>query len=405
MTNDSLFTIAKNSTRNPKRLNNMILAVGPGTPYSLLRKSTQSNSSSSESENSREDDRSLDDEDDNVTVDLLDQENMSMDSAEIQDTRKRPSNRKLSTDDEASEVHQEDQEVLGNFIGLEDDSQFEEEMSESSSSSASIHETSCSSYKTAMSHSGCINTACWLDSQWRISTARTDENSFLNTFVQSSSYSSNSAADEASSIKAVSSYDCPTQIMTSGDDKRLKFWDCSTSMAASPSCIEKTSCPFAFSSQSGKRTKGKHAHVGHTENILGSVQFLASLKTGHMGNVFHCIPRNRPGDVITCAADGMLNICNIEHDSCTTILSSEGMFFSHIMLDDNIGLFCGEKGLRRFDLRISREDQANYCVLEEGICKSCALYSSEESSAYVFGKHRIIILLFDNCLDYFLTLS
>jgi hypothetical protein len=128
----------------------------------------------------------------------------------------------------------------------------------------------------------------------------------------------------------------------------------------------------------------------NTSMIPGLVKFLGSMRTGHRGNVFHANPLvYKPGRVMTCAADGKLNVCDIVHDKISTILSLDGMLFSHLMLDENTGLVCGESGLHRFDLRVPRSSQPSVSLLEEGeTCKSCAVYSAAEAetSAYVFGK-------------------
>jgi hypothetical protein len=79
----------------------------------------------------------------------------------------------------------------------------------------------------------------------------------------------------------------------------------------------------------------------------------------------------------------------LEIDTISTVLALDGMCFSHQMLDSNIGLLCGEDGLRRFDLRVPRSSQPNSSLLgDREICKACAVYSAAEaeSSSYVFGK-------------------
>ena len=120
------------------------------------------------------------------------------------------------------------------------------------------------------------------------------------------------------------------------------------------------------------------------------------MRTGHRGNVFHATPLfDKPGNVLTCAADGLLNLCNIETEAISIILASEGslkgMCFSHHMLDQNTGLICSESGLRRFDLRVPRLSQSSDPLLGDDMCKSCAIYSAldAESSAYVFGKYDV----------------
>ena len=87
-----------------------------------------------------------------------------------------------------------------------------------------------------------------------------------------------------------------------------------------------------------------------------------------------------------------LNLCNIETEEISTILSMEEslpqMCFSHHMLDENTGLLCSESGLYRFDIRVPRSSQSSEPLLGHDLCKSCAVYSATEaeSSAYVFGE-------------------
>jgi hypothetical protein len=63
--------------------------------------------------------------------------------------------------------------------------------------------------RTLMGHSGCINTASWLDCRWRISTA-----------TPSSLHSSN---DHCNGIYVLPSSECPTQLLTSGNNVLVKF--------------------------------------------------------------------------------------------------------------------------------------------------------------------------------------
>lgn len=197
-----------------------------------------------------------------------------------------------------------------------------------------------------MKHGGCINTACWLDVDWRISTVSHEDsgNSYFlqasDAFINSSSYSSNNNvcrdSDFGRYVSPTSSTELPTQICTSGDDVMVKFWDAAASMGSiSPlsggsSTITPFSSPMVsmrasseliarwknhgdgyFSSSSYSDNEDLRAH--HQRHLPGIVHPLLTLKTGHRGNVFHVTPVPfSPGKVATCAADGFLRLTDVE---------------------------------------------------------------------------------------------
>ena len=270
----------------------------------------------------------------------------------------------------------------------------------------------------SMRHGGCINTAAWLDCGWRLSTS--------------------SMGLPSSHAEAVISHECPTQLVTSGDDHLVKFWDVRHAMGmTSPlSGGYCTLCPFSAPTIPGSWEETKQSWESYyassqptSEKIpsrynhqySGSVIPLATLHTGHRGNVFHVTPVNgQPGKVATCGADGYLRLIDLEESgggngdaSCSTVIVSPeydddlggllptgmlslrpGMCFSHHFLNQNIGLLCSERGLRRFDLRLPPREQSTQSIMGGPFrgCKACAVWSSASSSAleegdsaYVFG--------------------
>lgn len=306
----------------------------------------------------------------------------------------------------------------------------------------------------SMRHGGCINTAAWLTCPWRLSFANHADNTLHGGLIVSSSHSSNSAgavssdhigsgreqfystdrneslnddAQTPTTVRAVPSNECTTQIITSGDDRTVKFWDICDAMGGTspfpggPSTI----CPFSQSSRMYETpsdvVKLWKRRDRRGDPISGAVVPLVSLQTGHGGNVFHATPiYHQPGKIATCAADGYMRISDIESgsDSSSTIVVTPdidddagdlplgflrlraGMCFSHHFLDAHSGLLCSERGLKRFDIRLSPREQPSGSILggQYSSCKSCAIWSAgasgvgggidEESfdSAYVFGK-------------------
>lgn len=313
----------------------------------------------------------------------------------------------------------------------------------------------------SMRHGGCINTATWLDCPWRLSLV--SQSGGMNAFVQSSSHSSNYSgnAEFARDVEEeetedvwrpvpVPTAECPTQLLTSGDDRLVKFWDVSSAMGSTGPLpgTAATSTPFS----SPVPTSPDETVVNTWKSKYrrgyeppGAVMPLATLRTGHRGNVFHVLPvPSRPGKVLTCAADGFLRMPDVEAhsvpssgatsvgrsgassfrrgtaaaDLAPAVISPEydgdddddallppgllslraGMCFSHHLLDADSGLLCSERGLRRFDLRVSAREQPRGSVLGEsdsmGTCKSCAVWNASGSavgggggvdSAYVFA--------------------
>jgi WD40 repeat protein len=121
----------------------------------------------------------------------------------------------------------------------------------------------------------------------------------------------------------------------------------------------------------------------------GTVELLASLATGHRGNVFHVTPfPTEPGSVLTCGADGCLRLGNLATGTASVVLhpneARDGedvdmpspfmlrMAFSHVMVSPHTGLLCSERGLHRFDLRLSPRDQPRKSLLAAAYLSSGA---------------------------------
>lgn len=377
---------------NPTRLQNMILAVGPGTPASVLKKvSTMDNMSTDEdSESNNEENDGIEEEARNIESGTGDDNDDDDDEVESRPRRSRwirrrdeESNEEEEDDDDNSEGYNSDGVIeifnaLPNIFGMASNSSREVEIDPNTEKSL-----------PSMRHGGCVNTAAWLDCGWRISTA-------------------------GSSSEALPCNDCPTQLLTSGDDCLLKFWDVRQAMGGeSPlSGGSATICPFSDPNYPPedeiRPIWDAHYKKVKPQHIAGSVIPLATLQTGHNGNIFHASPLiGCPGKVATCGADGHLRLADLETGNSSIIVSPDyfddpgdlwfrsGMCFSHQFLNKNTGLICSEHGLLRFDLRLPPREQPTQSLLGEfGPCKACAIWSaarSDESledgdSVYVFGK-------------------
>ena len=167
-----------------------------------------------------------------------------------------------------------------------------------------------------------------------------------------------------------------------------------------------------------------------SKKVAGSVIHLASISTGHRGNVFHVSPVNsQPGKVLTSAADGFLRLADLQAERSSVIVNpdtgdddsmnipmlfSSGMAFSHRFLSANTGLICSERGLHRFDLRLSPREQSSRSLLNEEdsswrslTCKACAVWTpfgspsvGDVDSSYVFaGGSSEIVCLYDLRMD------
>ena len=456
-------------TRNAPRLQNMILAVGPGTPASVVmtaeptRLSSSSDSSDAASTSSSDASSSIlsaedvdaldcaedntptatedkpgqfgDDDDGNGDCDVSDMVRAAVEARRCRrrillesDDEENVGDPEVddSNDDDSDEIAQRIAEsALMEWYGADDD---DGEDDDDEDIGAQFQSSQQQKPVPSMRHGGCINTAAWLDCGWRLS------------FSSSGAFSSHA--------EAIVSDECPTQLITSGDDHLVKFWDVRHAMGTT-SPLPGGYCtltPFSSPTLTGSWEETKQSWEAHyarynatSENLScrlghhnysGSVIPLATLHTGHRGNVFHVTPvRGRPGKVATCGADGFLRLIDLEESggangdaSCSSVIVSPeydddlggllpagmlslrpGMCFSHHFLNHNTGLLCSERGLRRFDLRLPPREQPTESILGGPFrgCKACAVWSSasansleEGDSAYVFGKFRVCCAIF-----------
>jgi WD40 repeat protein len=382
----------------------MILAVGPGTPASVLMTSCASApdlSSSSESSSSSAESDSAESENENEEAEESKMEG-DEDKPESRPRARWTRRQREGEGDEDDNDSDQDAEQIVESALLEwyDASSAEED---SSATMGEINSATHPSYTPpvpSMRHGGCINTAAWLDCGWRLSTGGGTSNN---------------------SCDAVETDDCPTQLVTSGDDHLVKFWDVRHAMGMTSPVPggHATICPFSApngcSSQDAVRKSWKdHYTKTKSPHVAGSVLHLATMQTGHRGNVFHVTPlQGQPGKVATCGADGFLRLTDLETGDSTIVISPEyeddiggllhagllslrpGMCFSHNFLNQHTGLLCSERGLRRFDIRLSPREQVTHSLLGGPFkaCKACAIWRSptsessleEGASTYVFG--------------------
>ncbi|KAL9179718.1 hypothetical protein ACHAXT_009008 [Thalassiosira profunda] len=296
----------------------------------------------------------------------------------------------------------------------------------------------------SMKHGGCINTVSWLDCGWRISTvSHEDANPYdwycNEGFVSSSaSYSSNNCnpldsptrkrRDRGGLVAPLEPTECPTQLLTSGDDHLVKFWDVSQSMGSTSPLPGGSATITPFSSprmpmracselvDAWKNHGGGHSAIdgSHRRYLPGIVHPLVTLSSGHRGNVFHAAPvPHHIGKVATCAADGYLRLSDVEVQSAASPTSGRNrsnsvasassntgdssqivinpeyanedgeepgfrfrtspMCFSFHFLNTNVGLVCSERGLLHFDLRLPANAQKRGSLIPElgRTCKAC----------------------------------
>lgn len=409
-------------------MQNMILVVGPNTPASLLMgpggAAPSFSASSSSSAAASEAAGGNDDDSDNPESKEEDADEMGEGSQprpaasgprRSRWTRRRASEDNDSHGDGAEDDHDENQEDQSDDDDEDEDGTHQilnrqalenalldylhpgSDMSEDDDEEYEDNNTGVLKPVPSMRHGGCINTAAWMDCGWSISAA-------------------------GMSREATVTEECPTQLVTSGDDLLIKIWDVSHAMGRTSPLAGgySTICPFsapecAQDADSLRSKWRRYYSKTHSDEISGSVLPLATIASGHYNNVFHVTPlKGRPGKIATCAADGYLRLSDLESKRSTVIISPEyedeigllsaglmrlrpPMCFSHHFLSQNTGLLCSERGLRRFDIRIPPREQATRNVLG-GLfrgCKACAIWSSSKSttsleegdSAYVFGKH------------------
>ena len=416
-------------TRNQDRMHNMILAVGPGTPASVmhahnLKKRARAESGGSPSDSQQD---SSESEDDQFTWTRLGHHHESSSSSDEEvesDEESNPQRHSTNDSEDGDEDTEGDDE-------MQEESSFPEaaiHMLESYMQRGRRGQQHCQSHqswKPDLRHRGCINTACWLDVPWRISSSAGSSNS--NDQVPMVIDERNED-DPFHSEKWDARASCPTQLATSGDDRVVKLWDARYAMGSanprhdgwdtfSPICS--TQKPIAYNA-GWKQFYDEHESL----SVAGAVLPLATISTGHSRNVFHVCPiAQSPGKLLTCAADGYLRLIDIAKDSSSIVVNpfsrneglaeafslSGGLAFSHVMLGAQTGLLCSERGLHLFDLRLPSSEQARQSLLATSVsdtgdsdsgsvssesysasdgCKACAVWRpsvAETSAHYVFA--------------------
>lgn len=431
---------------NPARMQNTILVVGPGTPASSVKASSRKQAESSR--------RSVDEESNSTSSNADESDDVQDEDEELEVENSEDDG--MDEDDEMEEDEDEEEEDEDDdgaspelyrymHFGSSEDTDDSANSDDDSIAPRSSSTTHKKNFFPSMRHGGCINTAAWLTSDcgWRLSTRN----------------------GEDSGIDAVETEELPTQVATSGDDRLLKIWDVSEAMGSVSPLAGGTATFTPFSSyrandnifQCREQWQSIYDSRCNKRNEIvreyrppGTVRLLATVSTGHRGNVFHITAlKGRRGTFATCGADGFLRLVDVERSSSgeggtrdssgdgsssTAVIhpmydhnndnnphvfdpenplafflrNSSGMCFSHTMLDDaNVGLLCSEKGLLRFDLRLSPREQSTRSLLPRTVmssgsrvrsllaCKACTVLRTDtgigsengtgRGSTYVFG--------------------
>jgi hypothetical protein len=249
-------------------------------------------------------------------------------------------------------------------------------------------------WQATLRHGGCINTATWLDAPWRLST------------VQQESVSSTL---HNNSVTTVHSDEYPTQLLTSGDDGLVKFWDVAQALGgASPLAGGwDTQCPYApgpsavdIEQYQEHVTARWKSYYSAGAPVPASVHHLASLKAGHEGSVLHVTALHaQPGQVLTSGADGCLRLLHLDAPGSTALIikpldgddeqmaargiemAMSKVAYSHCMVNAHVGLIASDRGLHRFDLRLPPREQYTKSLLGPdpgfgaGKCKACAVWT------------------------------
>ena len=362
---------------NTCRMQNMILSVGPGTPSSVFMAKPREDSDS-ELEN-----------DDDEEEESVDQHLDDSDEGQPDDVPANDREHWLART-------QQEQETVGPSLEMAEQALMDwmdSEGRESDSDDDQARPDAKGTFVPAIRHGGCINTACWLTTPWRLSLRGKD-------------------------VESTDSQECPTQLITSGDDRLVKFWDVRHAMGTTSPLGGGKATITPFSSDAPMEPPVEEWKTRPEEWVKpGSVIPLAILETRHNGNVFHVTPLDHsPGKVVTCAADGYLRMSDLESGTSAVVVSPEydrdeveamlpallslrpGMCFSHHLLDANTGLLCSERGLRRFDLRTNPREQRSRSLLgNTRTCKACAIWSAADlDSSYVFcGGSSATVGLYD----------
>lgn len=398
-------------------MQNMILAVGPGTPASVVGHMDDNDDDDDDDDEEVEEDALMESEQESIAQaeedSEIDTSNTATLDEEMNDGEDDDINSSSSSSSSSSshpsparrhEFVRLSRRIREYIAG--DDMSIESNPSDIIPSprqqqQASRRSTAVS--RPSLRHGGCINTACWLTGPWRLSLVNEAAGVLRSTPVQGE--------------------ESPTQLATSGDDRLVKFWDVSGAMGTDSPLPGgwNTFCPFATTEipntlATQRRWKDYYSRRPDTQ-LPGSVHNLATLSTGHRGNVFHVEPlHHAPGKVLTCGADGYLRLCDLvaerssvvvhpfmEEDIDLPFIFHSGMAYSHVMLSANTGLLCSERGLHHFDLRLPPREQSRKSLLKDQMsddevyrtvtCKACAVWSphgssdvqGEVESSYIFA--------------------
>ena len=348
LTTAFLQTILANTIhyRNPRRLQNMILAVGPTTPAALAscaisrrdRRSVYESDMESES-----DDSSTNDVTHNDTDQEEDEQEHADDGNNMQVEMSGGPQPPSDAEDMTEGGQSENEEDLVSLVSAAD--------------TRGTHESPSASNRPwvpHVRHGSCINTAAWLDVPWRLSVG-----------------SDNTPT-------TVASWETTTQLITSGDDHLVKFWDLRHAMGSTSPMQEGWDVFTPFSTVQGPSSTSMSSRNGPAKNRMppGAVLPLATLVSGHLGNVFHVTPvPSTPGLVLTCGADGQLRSCHVEREQMSKLVMRPmahgeddsdsddhymmhlGMAYSHQLLTADTGLLCSDRGLFHFDMRVPPREQ------------------------------------------------
>ncbi len=457
----------------------MILAVGPGTPASFIMQGDEYGviNEDEEDEDDEEEGQSMDsmNSDDSASEEEVQEEGGGRDEEEEEDDDDENEDdgegdvegRDACFDRNSASVHQHHHERTHQLIEeSEDDDEETNEQTINTNNNMGSGTNSNNTMMSSMIHGGCINTASWLDSGWRISTVYghddVDDGSVCRNFGLMPSSGTRCLGDI---VQPIGSNEYPTQLVTSGDDKLLRFWDVSNSMGRiSPwPGGDGTRTPYSsfpssdtivdvWKNRCRNRCVGgdeRHYSQSPAQILPGVVRPLATLNSGHHGNVFHVttVPHS-PGKLVTCGADGYLRLHDVETDLqqqrqkpsplrysassmqslSSVIISPEfhsennsgqrqvhvypggvtlvrnsppsKMCFSHRFLSSNVGLVCSQGGLLHFDLRVPPRSQKRGSLVPElrDCCRACVPWrlgvgndidvgcnGGELESAYVFA--------------------
>ena len=431
-------------------MQNTILVVGPGTPASSVKASSRKRAESS---------GRSDDEESNLSSSNVDGGDSAQDEELVVERNEDDGMEEDDDDDDEDDDDDDDDDEgtsselyrymhFGSSEDTDDSASSDNESAARGSNSAKPRKN----FFPSMRHGGCINTAAWLTSDcgWRLSTRN----------------------GEDSGVSVVETEELPTQVATSGDDRLLKIWDVSEAMGSVSPLAGGTATFTPFSSYRATDNlyqereqwqsiydsrRSKRDEIVGEYRPPGTVRLLATVSTGHRGNVFHVTPlKGRKGTFATCGADGFLRLVDVERassvcggtrnnsgeNSSTAVIhpmydhnsegnpnifdpenplafflrNSSGMCFSHTMVDDaNVGLLCSEKGLLRFDLRLSPREQSTRSLLPRTVmssgsrvrsllaCKACTVLRTDSGvgtenrtgggSTYAFGTFYSICFL------------